>query len=75
MNQFYDNLNIWNFNIDNPDPATGFNMRMAFGFYNASDFSPPIGIERIAILRAYMINQQTNAEGGIQIKRIDLKMH
>jgi hypothetical protein len=28
---------------------------MAFGFYNASDFSPPIGIERIAILKAYMI--------------------
>ena len=53
--KFYDNLNIWAFEINKPDPATGYNMRMAFGFYNASDFSPPIGIERVAILKAYMI--------------------
>ena len=48
---------------------------MAFGVYNATDFKPPAGIDRIGYPKAYAFRLTTNPDGGIIQEKIGLKLH
>ena len=48
-----DALATWPFTIGSNEQATGYGMKLAFGVYNASDFKPPVDLERLGTIKAY----------------------
>ena len=72
---YYVGQDTWTFETGKMDPETGYDFEIAFGIYNATDFKPPVGIERIGQPKVYMFKMNTDANGGIIKERKELKMH
>ena len=72
---YYVGQDAWTFETGKIDPETGYDFEIAFGIYNATDFKPPVGIERIGQPKVYMFKMNTDANGGIVKERKELKMH
>ncbi len=73
--KYYVGQDSWTFETGKYDSETGYDFEIAFGVFNATDFKPPVGIERIGQPKAYMFNMHTDANGGIIKERKELKMH